>query len=506
MKEGNKKILSVFIIMILIAATVAAVVTYAVNNLDADKEDQKEPLNVKIFANKIEGTAPLLLNFSSIVTNSEGEIEYQWDLGNGNTSVDREPSTTYELNGTYICSLSVTDRRGQKASDSINILARDNSPPSVSLVLNSNNPNRPYKLGTIKIWSKWADNFNGKKLRRVVDILPSSSSLMGMDGFVSCKAIAVDPENDEIVSYKWVLYPSPYTFMGSQVKPEYVFETNESEFTFPLLYTFGPAETKFDVTVIVTDSKGNSNYANGQFFVQKSGPETTAFLLNFYKDAFKNYIWNLLVAPSLPKSLKDSAADILWNLAEKAPLPVIETYLKIKVFMFLFGWNLLSLSDPSAIVVRFADAFTPLIEKYDQLLPIAENVLNMAENLIINLNVSFISALTLPAIQDVRELWGISNYIPDISGPNPGDGDTVYNPNYPNVSIVVTDFDEEVGDWLNVTIHGKYVQNQTWSYAKSGVFSANLTASLPANQEIFWRVEVVDHLGRTAKQTYSFYV
>lgn len=505
MKKTNKKIIAVFIVILLIIVVVLTAVTFGINYFKEEKVN-KEPLNVKVFANKVEGTAPLLLNFSSIVTNSEGEIKYLWDLGNGNTSEEREPSTIYETNGTYICTLTVTDKRGQKASDRINIFSKNNDPPSVSIILNSKNPSRPYLPGTIKIWAKYADNFNGRKLRVLVKFLPNSSNLMNMEGFVSCKAIAVDPEGDEIVSYKWILEPYPYTLRGTQVKPQYVFETKENEFTFPLLYTFGPSETKFDVTVIVTDSNGNTNYATDQFNVQKSSPETTAGIINLMTTGFRNFIWNIIIAPSLSKDMKESFADMLWSFAEKSQLPIIEAYLKIKIFIFLLGWNLLSLNDPSLIILRFADSFTSLIEKYPTLLEPAAKVLDFSEDLIVNLNVSFISVLALPIIQDVRELWGISNYIPDISDPNPEKGDKVYNPNYPAVSVRVYDLDAKPSDWFNVTIYGKYVKNETWNYTNEGIFSANLSNPLPANEKISWYVEVQDHLGRIAKEEYWFLV
>jgi PKD repeat protein len=505
MKE-NKKLLSIFVVVIVVASAIAAAVTFGIMHLEEEKAEDKEPLNVKIFVDKREGTTPLTVRFSSMVTNSKGDVEYYWDLGNGNTSEEREPSVVYQENGTYICNLTLTDGSGEKATDSIYILALINKPPTVSISLGSKNPSRPYLPGTIKTWSGWADNFWGRKLRRLIEILPNSSSLLNIEGFVYCKAVASDPEGDEIVSYKWILEPHPYTFMGTQMKPQYVFEGKDNEITFPLLYTYGPSEAKFDVKVIVTDSMGNTREESEIFTVQKSSPETIVDVLNIYKNAFRNFVWVPLIAPNLPGYMKESFADSLWSFAEKAPLPVIETYLKIKIFKFLFQWNLLSLRDPAKAIVRFADSFTSLIEKYPALLKPTGEVLDLVEKVIIDINVSFLSDLTLPAIQDVRELWGLSNYIPDISNPNPADGDKVYNLNYPNVSVSINDVDATPGDWFNVTISGECVQNESWNYANDGIFSANLTTPLPVNEEIFWHVEVVDYLGRIARETYSFYV
>lgn len=53
------------------------------------------------------GCSPLIITFNNLSTYPESTT-YLWDFGNGNTSTEKEPQTTYSINGTYTISLSAT--------------------------------------------------------------------------------------------------------------------------------------------------------------------------------------------------------------------------------------------------------------------------------------------------------------------------------------------------------------------------------------------------------------
>ena len=63
---------------------------------------------------------------------------YEWDFGDGTTSVEREPLKTYSRAGIYTVSLEVTDEDGSKAVQTktsyITVVAATNSPPSFSTI------------------------------------------------------------------------------------------------------------------------------------------------------------------------------------------------------------------------------------------------------------------------------------------------------------------------------------------------------------------------------------
>jgi len=90
------------------------------------------------------GTTPFNVSFSSFVTNYNGDLNYNWDFGNGQQSKEIEPTIIYNEKGEYICSLKVTDANGKTGSDSLKILVNSNKPPIVTLSINENIINRDF--------------------------------------------------------------------------------------------------------------------------------------------------------------------------------------------------------------------------------------------------------------------------------------------------------------------------------------------------------------------------
>jgi PKD repeat protein len=93
----------------------------------------EEPLTVEIIASDTEDTAPATFEFEANVTGGTEPYVISWDFGDGSEEEDDEEDEdvehTFDEAGSYSVSLTVTDSRGQSASDSIGITVEE--PPVV---------------------------------------------------------------------------------------------------------------------------------------------------------------------------------------------------------------------------------------------------------------------------------------------------------------------------------------------------------------------------------------
>ncbi len=90
---------------------------------------------VEAFSDVTAGEAPLEVRFTSTGLDPEGlPISYRWDFGNGDSAFARNARYTYAEPGTYTATVTVTDREGKTASDSIEITVEEtvNDAPTVT--------------------------------------------------------------------------------------------------------------------------------------------------------------------------------------------------------------------------------------------------------------------------------------------------------------------------------------------------------------------------------------
>ncbi|WP_243731726.1 ThuA domain-containing protein [Nocardioides ochotonae] len=82
------------------------------------------PPTVAISASTTNGEAPLPVDFTSTVSDADGDtpITYAWDFGDGTTSTEASPSHTYTTPGRYVVELTATDARGAKTSRTLEIV------------------------------------------------------------------------------------------------------------------------------------------------------------------------------------------------------------------------------------------------------------------------------------------------------------------------------------------------------------------------------------------------
>ncbi len=74
-----------------------------------------------------EGPAPLVVSFSGTATGGDGPYIYEWDFGDGGTSVEQNPMHTYRSPGAYTVTLTVKDALGRASTTTVQVAAQ--TPP-----------------------------------------------------------------------------------------------------------------------------------------------------------------------------------------------------------------------------------------------------------------------------------------------------------------------------------------------------------------------------------------
>jgi PKD repeat protein len=86
--------------------------------------------SAEIISSGTEGVAPATFEFKADVVGGTEPYTYSWDFDDGSEGNDEQTvEHTFDLGGTYNVDLTVTDSRGQSASDSVEITIEEPSPP-----------------------------------------------------------------------------------------------------------------------------------------------------------------------------------------------------------------------------------------------------------------------------------------------------------------------------------------------------------------------------------------
>jgi PKD repeat protein len=88
----------------------------------ASNDDEEYELDVIAEAEPDEGAPPLKVQFTaSVEEETGGPFTYHWDFGDGASSTEQNPSHTYAKVGEYTATLTVTNQKGNKGTDEIDI-------------------------------------------------------------------------------------------------------------------------------------------------------------------------------------------------------------------------------------------------------------------------------------------------------------------------------------------------------------------------------------------------
>ena len=95
----------------------------ATSTVPSAAEDEEEyELDVIAEAEPDEGAPPLKVQFTaSVEEESGGPFTFGWDFGDGKKSTDQNPVHVYDKVGEYTATLTVTDQKGNKGTDEIDI-------------------------------------------------------------------------------------------------------------------------------------------------------------------------------------------------------------------------------------------------------------------------------------------------------------------------------------------------------------------------------------------------
>jgi PKD repeat protein len=86
------------------------------------QEEEEYELDVIAEAEPDEGAPPLKVQFTaSVEEETGGPFTFHWDFGDGSTSNEQNPSHTYAKVGEYTATLTVTNQKGNKGTDEIDI-------------------------------------------------------------------------------------------------------------------------------------------------------------------------------------------------------------------------------------------------------------------------------------------------------------------------------------------------------------------------------------------------
>jgi N-acetylneuraminic acid mutarotase len=91
------------------------------------------PLKASAHANPASGPAPLAVSLSASATGGTPPYTYSWNLGDGGTSSQQNPTHTYAA-GSYTATLTVHDAADGTATSTVDILSSNVAPPVVSAV------------------------------------------------------------------------------------------------------------------------------------------------------------------------------------------------------------------------------------------------------------------------------------------------------------------------------------------------------------------------------------
>ena len=480
MKElnKNKKIaISLALAAIVVLSTFVVSIQYGLITFDSNNQEGGISLFTKIFVDDKEGLVPHSVNFTAMALHYTGDLEYSWDFGDGETSKEMNPMHTYEESGIYNCKLIVTDDNGETDEDFVKLTVKKNKPPVVTISINENTIERKF-IPILHAFPAYA----GDKQRVIIMLAKTNPNIFG-EGRIVCTAQIDDPENDEIVSYKWTekSAESAVTRSGDVLQPEHYFESNGS-IRIPELYTWMPG--RHIVTLTVEDSAGNKANASIDFQVEKSMKKVNRETKLRMIRGVKNF-WLVSLNPIVGAALS-AALLAVWKY---------NNFTGIKLITLSILKLLLQVDISDEVLMDQAKVFLeghPLIQK---------NFKKTLESAQIFLEKRKPGSPLIETIQNFLEYLDLANHRPILSNPKPENNHDNIDIDLQNVSITATDLE---GDSFNISIHGDYINDVSLTNQYNNTFSTTVITPLPYDTEIYWHVNISYAQGRWVNETHMF--
>ena len=102
--------------------TMAPKAAAGVTSTTAAGEEEEYELDVIAEAEPDEGAPPLKVQFTaSVEEETGGPFTFHWDFGDGGNGTEQNPTHTYAKVGEYTATLTVTNQKGNKGTDEIDI-------------------------------------------------------------------------------------------------------------------------------------------------------------------------------------------------------------------------------------------------------------------------------------------------------------------------------------------------------------------------------------------------
>lgn len=113
---------------------------------DDDGAGDNQPV-ASAAASVVSGSAPLEVQFTGVATGGDGNLDFAWDFGDGETADIKDPSHTFTGAGVFSAVFTATDEDGDHAAATVVITVGNESVPVVSIVANPPNGPAPLNVG-----------------------------------------------------------------------------------------------------------------------------------------------------------------------------------------------------------------------------------------------------------------------------------------------------------------------------------------------------------------------
>jgi len=145
--KKERAIIVFLVVAILVLSAFVVLTRFDITEInDVIAEATDEPSSVRILSDTSSGTNPLTVNFKPLLLNTKGEIKYYWEFGDGNASIEANPTYIYQSSGIFNVVLNI-ESGGTNLSDNYNITVFPNNPPKIKIKLSRTTGFRPCRIG-----------------------------------------------------------------------------------------------------------------------------------------------------------------------------------------------------------------------------------------------------------------------------------------------------------------------------------------------------------------------